>query len=148
MFTNVLCAVDGSDHSMRAVKIAAEIALKFGIGLTILTVAKAVKMNEGLRKFMEIEHLSGQDAQYVLDSYSQDILNEALKVARDTGVEQVKSDVKVGPPARSIVDYAQTHNMDCIVMGSRGHGDLESLLLGSVSHKVASLSRVTCVTVR
>ena len=148
MFTNVLCAVDGSDHSMRAVKVAAEIALKFGIGLTILTVAKAVKMNEGLRKFMEIEHLSGQDAQYVLDSYSQDILDEALKAARETGVEQVKSDIKVGPPARSIVDYAQTNNMDCIVMGSRGHGDLESLLLGSVSHKVASLSRVTCVTVR
>ncbi|MHC5024763.1 MAG: universal stress protein, partial [Planctomycetota bacterium] len=35
-----------------------------------------------------------------------------------------------------------------IVMGSRGHGDLEGLLLGSVSHKVASLAKCTVVTVK
>ncbi|WP_343560830.1 universal stress protein [Kiloniella sp. b19] len=148
MFTNVLCAVDGSEHSKRAVKIAAEIALKFETALTILTVAKAVKMNDGLRRFMEVEHLSGHDAQYVLDTYSQEILEEASDIAKGVGLENVKTEVKVGPPARSIVDYAEGHKMDCVVMGSRGHGDFESLLLGSVSHKVSSLSKVTCVTVR
>ncbi|KLN62433.1 hypothetical protein WH96_02720 [Kiloniella spongiae] len=148
MFNKILCAVDGSEHSMRAVEKAAALALKFEGELVFLTVAKAVKMNEGLRRFMEVEHVSGQDAQYVLDSFSQEVLNEAKEIAKKVGVQNIKTEVKVGPPARSIVEFADKNKIDAIVMGSRGHGDLESLLLGSVSHKVASLSKVTCVTVR
>jgi nucleotide-binding universal stress UspA family protein len=64
------------------------------------------------------------------------------------GVKRIRTEVKVGPPARTIVEFADKEKVNAVVMGSRGHGDLESLLLGSVSHKVASLSKVTCVTVR
>ncbi|WP_020590856.1 universal stress protein [Kiloniella laminariae] len=148
MFEKILCAVDGSAHSMRAVEKAAALAVKFEGEIIFLTVAKAVKMNEGLRRFMEVEHISGQDAQYVLDSFSQEVLAEAKGIAKKAGVKKIKTEVKIGQPARSIVEYADGNKVDVIVMGSRGHGDLEALLLGSVSHKVASLSKVTCVTVR
>ncbi len=148
MFDKILCAVDGSDHSMRAVEKASALAMKFEGELIFLTVAKAVKMNEGLRRFMEVEQVSGHDAQYVLDSFSQELLLEAKKIAKKAGVKNMKAEVKIGPPARTIVEYAEKNNVSAVVMGSRGHGDLESLLLGSVSHKVASLSKVTCITVR
>ncbi|MEH6629855.1 MAG: universal stress protein [Halopseudomonas aestusnigri] len=148
MFEKILCAVDGSDHSMRAVEKASALAMKFDGEVIFLTVAKAVKMNEGLRRFMEVEHVSGQDAQYVLDSFSQEVLTEAKEIAKKIGVKRIRTEVKVGPPARTIVEFADKEKVNAVVMGSRGHGDLESLLLGSVSHKVASLSKVTCVTVR
>lgn len=148
MFKKILCAVDGSDHSKRAAKVAGEMAGKFDAELVLLTVTKAVRMNDGLRRYMESEHLTGQSPQYVLDSLSKDIIKEAIDLVKETGASKVTSDVQVGQPARSIVTYADKNDVDCIVMGSRGHGDIESLLLGSVSHKVASLSNVTCVTVR
>jgi len=56
--------------------------------------------------------------------------------------------IKRGQPARSIVEFAKDRGIDVIVMGSRGTGDMEGLLLGSVSHKVTSLAPCTCVTVK
>ena len=53
-----------------------------------------------------------------------------------------------GDPARVIAEHAGLHKVDLIVMGRRGLGGLEGLLLGSVSHKVAQLAPCACLTVR
>jgi nucleotide-binding universal stress UspA family protein len=41
-----------------------------------------------------------------------------------------------GYAGREIVDDAIAHDVDVIVMGSRGRGDLAGLILGSTAHKV------------
>ena len=40
------------------------------------------------------------------------------------------------------------HQVDLIVVGTRGLSDLKGLLMGSVSHKLGQLSKVTCITVK
>jgi nucleotide-binding universal stress UspA family protein len=53
-----------------------------------------------------------------------------------------------GSPAKEILEIAGRLDVDFIVMGSRGRGDLEGLLIGSVSHKVSHLAKQTCITVK
>jgi hypothetical protein len=57
----------------------------------------------------------------------------------------VSSIVRVGSPAAAIVTRAEQGGHDLIVMGSRGHGFLSSLLLGSVSRAVVTRSPVPVV---
>ena len=147
MFTKILCAVDGSDHAVKAAQLASQLAKQFGAALSFVTVTKELKMTEELKHYMEVENLSGEP-QYVLDDYTEKVIQDARDAAREAGLGNVKSEIKTGQPARVIVDTATRGGYDAIVMGSRGHGDLEGMLLGSVSHKVASLAKCTVVTVK
>jgi nucleotide-binding universal stress UspA family protein len=53
-----------------------------------------------------------------------------------------------GYAARNIVDDAKEHDVDVIVMGSRGRGDLAGLILGSTAHKVIHLADRPVLIVR
>lgn len=147
MFQHILCAIDGSELSLRAATAASELAAKLGAKLTFLTVAKELKVTEEVRRYLEIEHIAGQP-QYVLDQMTESILEQAKASALKAGLKSVKAEVRSGNPARTIVQYAERIGADTIVLGSRGYGDIEGTLLGSVSHKVLSLAKCTCITVR
>jgi len=56
--------------------------------------------------------------------------------------------IEDGDPAKRIIECAEKENADTIVMGARGLSDIEGLLLGSVSHKIAHLASCTVITVR
>ena len=147
MFTKILCAVDGSTHALKAAEVAGELAHHLSSRLTFLTVTKELKMSDEAKRYMAIEHLTGEP-QYVLDEYTEQVMQQARDAARAAGVSNAKTQVKTGQPARVIVKTAEAGGYDAIVMGGRGHGDLEGLLLGSVSHKVASLAKCTVITVK
>jgi nucleotide-binding universal stress UspA family protein len=76
------------------------------------------------------------------------VLNAARFRAEKRGVKAIETVVAHGDPAHEIIDAANRHNAELIVMGRRGHGDLKGLLLGSVSHKVCQLSDCACLTVK
>jgi nucleotide-binding universal stress UspA family protein len=147
MFKNIVCAVDGSQHALRAAELASELAATVGAKLTFLTVAKPIKLTEDVKRYMAAEHLTGSP-QYVLDEMTERILDDANACARRCGVTKAGTQVKTGHPARSIVAFAESSGADLLVLGSRGLGDLESMFLGSVSHKVSILATCTCMTVK
>jgi nucleotide-binding universal stress UspA family protein len=64
-----------------------------------------------------------------------------------TDVEWVRVDLN-GYPPDEVVDYAKSIDADLIVVGSRGFGDLKSLLLGSTSHRVSHLSACDVLIVK
>jgi nucleotide-binding universal stress UspA family protein len=148
MIEHILVAVDGSDHSDRAIDFAAELGVKFDAELTLLNVVShsaIVPMSMGIYAELEQIYLTNRDT---LEEAGGEIITAAEERATAAGVEDVERAVAFGSPAQAIVETAREIDADVIVMGRRGLGDLGGLLLGSISHKVGHLADRTVVTVK
>jgi nucleotide-binding universal stress UspA family protein len=76
-----------------------------------------------------------------LTGYAKEIVEYARKIATEKGGKNIRGFVKGGRPSKMIVTFAEKKEVDLIVMGAHGtHSDKDGLLLGSVSHRVASLA--------
>ena len=148
MTKTILAAPDGSGHAERAVEVAAAIADLYNAKLILAHVLPDIvneHLPEHLEKLVEFERLDIGEA---LNSIGQSILDRAQQEARKQGVKDIETVLTTGSPAKEILEIAERLNVDFIVMGSRGRGDLEGLLMGSVSHKVTHLAKQTCITVK
>ena len=76
------------------------------------------------------------------------IISAAKELALNAGLKNVRSEVREGKPARTLLDYAKGNGIDLIVIGARGVGELEAALLGSVSQKISMLSPCSVMVVR
>ncbi len=147
MYERILVALDGSEHSARAAQAAAEIAAKFGSELHLLTVVRPVKASAELRSYLESEKVMGE-SHYVLDAMTDAIIEGARDTATAAGVTRIRTATREGKTARTICDYAKGNRVDLIVLGSRGRGEVEALLLGSVSTKVSMLAHCKVMLVK
>jgi nucleotide-binding universal stress UspA family protein len=57
-------------------------------------------------------------------------------------------EVAVGHPAEQIIYHADKHDVDLIVVGSRGHSKFRQMLLGSVSRQVTEHADRAVMVVR
>ena len=147
MFSNILVAIDGSETSIRGLETAIELAKTFGAKLHLLHVVREMQLPKELQTMMEVENMKGP-REDVLKLVGDRILNQAKRVAESKGVKSVADNLGTGDPASSIVKHAEQNGIDLIVMGSRGLGQVEGLLLGSVSRKVSSMAKVPCLIAR
>ncbi len=75
------------------------------------------------------------------------VLEDTQSLAAEAGVS-ITTDSVVGRPARAIVDYADEHDIDHIVIGSHGRDGISRVLLGSVAETVVRRSPVPVTVVR
>jgi len=150
----ILVAVDGSAQSMRAVSVGGKIAACFGAELLLLHVVRDAVLPNDIDTFAEIEHLSGGTGA-VLHKAAKYVLSNAEDLAHSLDVINVDAEILVGPPARTIAQYSADHAVDLIVIGRRGNGAGDSLLMdgisdfltGGVSRRVGNLAKCDCLTV-
>ena len=150
MINNLLVAIDGSSHSLKAVDYAAEIAAGCKAKVFILTVIKThqtPKISAELRAYAELENISGADLD-AMKSISNQLVSRAEASAREKGVEDIVTKVETGPVARTIAAYARQNDIDIVVIGSRGLGNIEATLRGGVSHRVELLAKCSVLTVK
>ena len=150
MFTNILVPVDGSEPAHKAVTVAGDLAGRYHARLTVIHVLRGAGSGlvpEELQPYLTAEHLRLTEHD-IIQTAAREIVDREAEFLKRNGHADVDCCVEVGDPARTIVEYARTHGVDLIVIGSRGRGDLGGLLLGSTSHKVAHLAPCTCLTVR
>ncbi|MGM0983065.1 MAG: universal stress protein [Pseudomonadota bacterium] len=137
MFNRILVPVDGSKGALKALEKGAGLQLLTGAELYILCVFKHHSLLEASLSMVRPEKLEIPDD--VLKEYATEIAVRAKSHAVELGVpsEQVRAFVKGGRPSRTIVRFARKRECDLIVIGSQGTNGDKSLLLGSVSQRVA-----------
>jgi nucleotide-binding universal stress UspA family protein len=145
MFERILVPVDGSEHALSALEYAVEVQGKFDSELLLLCVYRHYSLLEASMSMVRPE--SPENLDESMREYATGVVEDAKKHAAELGSKKLRGFVKSGPPARTIVNFAQDKNVDLIVLGSRGTGDMEGYLLGSVSHKVTSLSHCPVMVV-
>lgn len=147
MIDKILVAVDGSEHSLKAVDYAASIASAMKSELHILFVLKSQNLPKGLLDYADAEHIAGGNKD-ILEKMATNIISSAKNRAASFGTENIVAEVKNGPVARSIVACAKDNNVDMIVIGTRGMGNIEATLRGGVSHRVELLAKCPVLSVR
>lgn len=147
MFKTILVAVDGSDHAFKALDAAIDLATRFDAKIIALSVYRHHSPLESTHSMVRARStIEAPDE--ALSRLARETVETAVLRAKESGVAEVSGLVRRGPPARTIVEVAKKKGADAIILGSRGLGDVEGLLLGSVSHKVNSLAHCTCITVK
>jgi nucleotide-binding universal stress UspA family protein len=150
MINKLLVAIDGSGHSMKAVDYASAIAAGSNARVIILTVVKvhkAPQLSAELRQYAELENVSVVDLN-ALKSIANDLVAYAEKRSREKGVDDIVTKVQEGPVARTIIACAEQNDVDMIVIGSRGFGNIEATLRGGVSHRVELLAKCPVLSVK
>ena len=147
MIHKLLVALDGSNHSLKAVDFASEIAASLKAKVIILYVVKTYELPEGIREYADLEHIPGTNLE-IVKKVAGDLVSNTEKRVREKGVGDVVGEVEEGPVARTIVARAKHHDADMIVVGSRGLGNIEATLRGGVSHRVELLAKCPVLTVK
>ena len=161
MIRTILTPIDGSVHAQMALDLSTDLAAKYDAQLVLLHVVThddnipKELYDEAERELMEAEADSGNLGlatplllrSKVLEHFGHKLLRSSQELARDKGVKQIETVIDDGAADKRILHHAMTRSADLIVMGSRGFGKLEALVLGSVSHNVFHLAACSCVTV-
>lgn len=137
MFNRILIPVDGSKGALKALEKGVGLQLLTGAEIYILCVFKHHSLLEASLSMVRPEKPEIPDD--ALKAYATEIAVHAKSHAIDMGVEptRVRAFVKGGRPSRIIVRFARKRECDLIVIGSKGTDGDKSLLLGSVSERVA-----------
>ncbi len=143
----ILAAVDLSESSLRAVDLAADLAAKCDAELVLLRVGHEITgPDPSLENYMRLEHIQEPLPTLAVESM-REALAEVCRRAATKGAQSISTDVLLGDPAEQILAFAKNREADLIVLGSRGHGRLAGLLLGSVTQKVVALAHCAVLVV-
>ena len=143
--SKVLVPVDGSPASLRALDFAIEMTRQNpDTSLVLLNVQHISAMDLAEA---EADAAMGGDWQEAASQASAKALKEAIGKAEAAGVA-FKSIVRTGQTAEAIAQAARDEGIEYIVMGTRGLGSIQGLLLGSVAMKLIHLAEVPLTLIK
>lgn len=144
MFTKILVGYDQSTHARAALAEAVDIARTQNATLALLTAYSTLLAWPGVG----------------LGALSQSIYDDLVAASRAEGQAALDDAVKQlpdgmtaatrlvdAPAAEAILGEVSEGRYDLIALGSRGRGDVGSMFLGSVSHRVLHSSRIPVLVV-
>ena len=147
MFNNILVSIDGSDSGQRALDAGIEMAQKFGAKMHLVHVVREMQLPTNFGRLQDYEEAS-RARHNLLKSAGEQMLTQAERSCESKGIKDAKTHMGAGDPANAIVNCGTENGVDLIVMGSRGLGQVDGFLLGSVSRKVSNTAKVPCLIIK
>jgi len=130
---NILVAIDGSDTSYFAIHKMIELLNIKDDDIEIIDVvdssetipSKLVLDDEWLDTYMKMQRASANE-----------VLDKAMDIFKQNNIQPKSAFIVEGNPAKEILDYSKENRIDLTVIGSKGHGEIANLLMGSVSRRI------------
>ncbi len=138
MYDNILVPTDGSGTAADAIDHAIELASTYDAtvhALYVVDTAAYGSIEVGADVFVDALEQEGNDA-----------VEEVAEKGDAAGVT-VEGVVEHGSPAHTIVEYADDHDVDLIVMGTHGRRGIDRVILGSVAGRVVRVADVPVMVV-
>ena len=148
MYKHLVVAVDGSETSLNALAHATELATVNNARLTLVHVANPAEYMALAPEFLQ--HDSYEAAAV---AQGNEVLEAAEAAARSKGVENIVKHLLVANKgaremAQELVDYADGHGADLLVLGTHGRTGLMHLLMGSFAETVMRQSHLPLLVIR
>lgn len=144
VFRTIVAAIDFSETSDDALRVACEVASSHNSELHLVHVIPDARQQAwsveapGL-DFSALQQESMADAERMLEARTVPVTAQLPHVVRRV--------VAGLPAAREIAQYAASHGVDLIVVGTHGYGPVRRLVLGSVADRVIRLAPCPVLTV-
>jgi nucleotide-binding universal stress UspA family protein len=136
----VLVAIDGSEQSIRAAKMAAQLVKPDGGRLTLAYVVVPYPLaNADLP--IGVEEMNDS-----LETYGTKVLQQT-RALLESSESPIDTRVLFGGAADAIDALARQDHYELIAVGSRGGGAIARLLLGSVTDRLLRISRTPILVV-
>jgi nucleotide-binding universal stress UspA family protein len=142
-FTRILVPTDFSGPSDAALDCARLLALRFSASIHLLHVLEDPRMEGPFGS--EVFVSESADARAARFKEARERLSHRVS-AYDRDRRHMTTEVILGAPARTIVDYAGDNTFDLIVMGTHGRTGLAHLLTGSVAERVVRHAACPVIT--
>lgn len=146
MFKRILVPVDGSERSLKAARLAVELAKTHGAEILLLHAELPTEP-----AFIDVVHLDDQVRAALAQASraaTDQILSIAAAVAKEQAVPATMHSAVTTQPDVLINQVADEQDCDLIVIATHGRGALGRLLMGSVTLRVLQASTVPVLVVR
>ena len=145
-FSKILVAIDGSQPSMDAAEYAIQMAKKDAAQIIAVTVNRISLSSYGLAT-PERELKSPQEKEIILESKER--FASLDQIAKQNNVELktelINSQMSIDG---TIIEYAESEDVDLIVIGTRGTSDIKNILLGNIASGVVKYAACPVMVVK
>ena len=148
MFKHILLPTDGSELAQQAVVKGIAFARAIGARVTACHVASH---NDLMRVYVSSGAVNpeiGATIEKEFEDRVQTILRFASTAAQKAGVQCATRYVNSPEPFAAIIQTAEAEGCDLIFMGSHGRSGMTALVLGSVTNKVLTHSKIPVIVCR
>lgn len=140
MYEQILLPTDGSEAAEGAIEQAIDITERYDAALHILYVVDVTATTLNIR---------GSDTSLdQIEEEGQEVIEDSIQKTEQSEIGTVTGSVIEGIPDEAILEYADEHDIDLIVMGTQGRTGLDRYIIGSVTEKVVRHANPSVLTVR